>query len=107
MPVMSKIYKLVLAKGASPRWRELPGAVRDTLWEKQAKHFQEAGGERIWQAESGWSSEEYPRFFIEVFPNVESLQKYTIQIGALHFPEYFDVLTVVGTEMPSEVKIPK
>src|SRR5262249_48732028 len=84
-----------------------PNAVRDTLWEKQAKIFEEVGGERIWKAEAGWSSEEYPRFFIEVFPTIEALQKYTIKVGALHFPEYFDVMTVVGTEMPSETNIPK
>lgn len=105
--ILSKIYKLVVAKGSSPRWRSLPNAVRDTLWEKAEKVFKEVGGERIWQAESSWSSEEYPRFFIEVFPSVEALQKFTTELGALHFLEYFDVMTVVGTEIPSETSAPK
>jgi len=95
---MSKIYKLVVAKGQSPRWRQLPEAERNSLWEKTEKVFKEVGGERILAVDSSWSSEEHPTYFVEVFPDIEALQKFTAYLNEINFLQYFDVMTVVGTE---------
>ena len=97
---MSKIYKLVVAKGPSPRWNQLPQAERDALWEKVEKRFKELGGERNLWVDSSWSSEEHPGFFVEVYPDIEALQKFTAYLNELKFLQYFDVMTVVGTESP-------
>ncbi len=62
--------------------------------------FKQVGGQRTMIGDSSWSSEEYPGFFIEVFPDVAALQKYTAYLNQLNFLRYFDTLTVVGTEAP-------
>lgn len=97
---MAKIYKLVVANGPQYRWLQLPEAERNALWEQVEKAFNEAGAERIMRCDSSWSSEEHPGFFIEVFPDIEALQKYTAALNEINFFQYFDVLTVVGTESP-------
>lgn len=98
---MSKIYKLVVAKGQAYRWLQLPESERNALWEQVSAAFEEAGAERTMSCDSSWSSEEYPGFFIEVFPDIEALQKYTARLNELNFFQYFDVLSVVGT--PSQM----
>ena len=95
---MAKIYKLVVGKGQAYRWLQLPEAERNSLWEKVDKVFKEVGGERTMMCDSSWSSEEHPGFFIEIFPDIEALQKFTAYLNELNFLQYFDVITVVGTE---------
>src|SRR5262245_32079146 len=97
---MAKIYKLVIAKGPSYRWLQLPEGERNSLWEKVDKVFNEVGGERVMWVDSSWSNEQYPGFFIEIYPNIEDLQKFTAYLNELQFLQYFDVITVIGTEMP-------
>jgi len=95
---MAQIYKLVVAKGQPHRWLQLPEDERNSLWAKVNKVFEEVGGKRTLNCDSSWSSEEHPGFFIEIFPSVEALQKYTAYLNEINFLQYFDVLTVVGTE---------
>ncbi len=95
---MTQIYKLVVSKGQQYRWNQLPEDQRKSLWEKVSQAFEDAGGKRTMFADSSWSSEEYPAFFIEIFPDIEALQKYTAVLNSLNFLQYFDVITVVGTE---------
>lgn len=97
---MSKIYKLVLAKGPSYRWLQLPESERKSLWEKVSKAFDEAGAKRILAVDSSWSSEAFPGYFVEEYPSVEALQKFTAYLNELNFIQYFDVITVIGTESP-------
>lgn len=97
---MSKIYKLVLLKGPTYRWEQLPEVEQNALWDKVNKRFKEVGGERILWVDTSWSSEEHPGFIVESFPDIEALQKYTAYMNELKFLQYFDVVTVIGTEAP-------
>ena len=99
---MAQIYKLVVAKGQSHRWLQLPESERKSLWDKVNKAFEEVGGQRTMVCDSSWSSEEHPGFFIEIFPDVQALQKYTAYLNEINFLQYFDVLTVVGTASPMQ-----
>lgn len=100
---MSKIYKLVIGKGQGDRWGQLPEADQKSLWEKAENRFKEVGAERILWVNSSWSAEEYPGYFVEVYPNVEALQKFTAYLNELKFLQYFDVRTIIGTEALSEL----
>jgi hypothetical protein len=93
-----KIYKLVVGKGQAYRWNQLPEADQKSLWEKAESRFKEVGAERILEVDSSWSSEEYPVYFVEVYPNVEALQKFTAYLNELKFLQYFDVITIIGTQ---------
>jgi hypothetical protein len=95
---MTQIYKLVVGKGQPYRWLQLPEDERKSLWDKVNKAFEEVGGKRTMICDSSWSSEEYPGFFIEIFPDIEALQKYSAYLNKINFLQYFDTITVVGTE---------
>src|SRR5215207_7958311 len=98
----AKVYKLVVAKGPSPRWEQVPESERTVLWDKANQRFKEVGGERKLWADSSWSSEEHPGFFVEVYPDIEALLKFTAYLNELKFLQYFDVMTVIGTQLTTE-----
>jgi len=100
---MAQIFKLVVGKGPQHRWLQLPEAERKSLWDKVSRAFEEVGGKRTMICDSSWSSEAYPGFFIEIYPDIEALQKFTAYLNKINFLQYFDTLTVIGTESQLQV----
>lgn len=98
---MTQVYKLVVANGQSTGWLALSQQERDALWAKADKMFNEVGGQRVMNCDSSWSSEEHPAFFIEIFPSVEALQKYTQFLNEIQMLRHFNTLTIVGTPVPN------
>lgn len=99
------IYKLVVAKGQSPLWDQLPPERQKDMWGQSSAEFEAIGGKRILWADSSWCSEEYPAFFIETYPNIEALQSFTACLNGMNFLQYFNVITVIGTESNFKEKI--
>jgi len=63
--------------------------------------FQKVGGKRLVMCNSSWSSEQWPVFGVEVFPNIEAVQQYSEALNELNMPRYVESMSVLGTELPT------
>ena len=61
--------------------------------------FQKVGGKRIVACNSSWSSEEWPVFGVEQFPNIEAVQQYAEALAELNLPRYLVSVSMLGTEL--------
>jgi hypothetical protein len=61
--------------------------------------FQKVGGKRLVMCNSSWSSEQWPVFGVEVFPNIEAVQQYSEALNELNMPRYVESMSVLGTEL--------
>jgi len=63
--------------------------------------FQKVGGKRLVWCNSYWSSDQWPVFGIEVFPNIEAVQQYAEAMNELNMPRYVESVSLLGTEVPT------
>ena len=63
--------------------------------------FEKVGGKRLVVCNSSWSSEQWPVFGVEVFPNIEAVQQYSEALNELNMPRYVESMSVLGTELPT------
>jgi hypothetical protein len=95
------IYKFFMFRNVEAFYQLSP-AERDALFEKLDAAFKKAGGTRVITCKSGWSSEEWPYFGVEKFPNLEAVQQYTDAMDELNMPRYLVSKTLLGTEWSDE-----
>ena len=91
------IHKLFMAKSSQAgyqlsqeEWQKLAGKVEEA--------FTKVGGKRVIACNSGWASEQWTFWGVEEFPDLEAVQKYTELLNELHWFQYTDALTVLGTK---------
>ncbi len=65
---------------------------------KDNEALEKVGGKRIVVCNSRWSTEQWPFFGIEEFPDIEAEQKHTQLLDEFNWFRYVDAMTVLGTE---------
>ncbi len=94
------IYKLFLGK-MSEAWHQLSAEEQEALLARVNSVLDQVGGKRPLMCDSGWSSEQWPFFGVEEFPDIEALQKHTALLVELNWGRYVDTETYLGTEFGS------
>ena len=94
------IYKLFQFRNTKAFY-ELSQDQRDELLGKLDAAFQKVGGKRLIMCDSSWSSEQWPVFGVEEFPNIEAVQQYAEALNELNLARYVESMTVLGTELQS------
>ena len=91
------IYKLFMAKPSQAGYK-VAQEEQQKVFAKMEEAFAEVGGKRIILCDSGWASEQWTFWGVEEFPDIEAVQKYTELLNELHWFQYTDALTVLGTK---------
>src|SRR5262249_56518148 len=92
------IYRLFLGK-PTEAWYQLSEDERRSLFGKLTAALAEVGGKEVITCTSSWSTEQWPFFGIEEFPDVEALQKLAARHEEINWYRYVESMTVVGTKM--------
>jgi hypothetical protein len=97
---MSKpIYKLFMFR-QTEAYFQASEEERNVFLGKLDEAFKKSGGKRLVMCDSSWSSEQYPVFGVEVFPDIEAVQQYAAALNELNMPRYVESMSVLGTELP-------
>ncbi len=94
-----KVYKLFMFKGRDV-WYQQSQQEKDNLLAKVDKGFEEAEGRRILICNSDWSSEQWPLFGLEEFPNAKAVQKFHVALREFDWFRYYEGFTLLGTPTP-------
>jgi hypothetical protein len=81
-------------------WYQLSKDEQDKHTAQMEQALQKAGGKRIVACTPAWSTPQWLLCGVEVFPDVEAVQKHTELIYALDHFRYFESETMLGTEWP-------
>jgi len=93
------IYKLFTAR-PSEAWHQLSQEEQNSLMAKVDAILEQVGGKRVVLCDSSWSSEQWPFFGVEQFPDVAAVQKQVEALAKLNWFRYMEARTLLGTEMP-------
>jgi hypothetical protein len=91
------VYKLFLAKPAEA-WHQLSEEEQADLMAKVHASLENAGGKAVLSCDSSWSSEQWPFFGVEEFPDIEGVQKHAQELNELNWFRYGETLTILGTK---------
>ena len=94
---MAKIYKFFQVRFTEP-WYQLSQEEQTSLMAKVDDALEKVGGKRIILCDSSWSSEQWPGFGIEEFPDAEAVQKHSELLNELNWLRYIESRTLLGTE---------
>jgi len=94
------VYKVFLGK-MSEAWHQLSQEEQEGLMAKIDDVLEKVGGKRIVVCNSGWSSERWPFFGVEEFPDIDAVLRHSELLDELNWGRYLESLTVLGTEWPS------
>jgi len=95
------IYKLFMFRNTEAYY-QLPEAERNEALAKLDAAFKKVGGTRVVMCNSSWSSEQWPVFGVEQFPNIEAVQQYAQALEEINMARYVESMTLLGTEFPAE-----
>ena len=95
---MSQVYKLFLFHRYTEAWHALSDIEQKQLSEKVDQALEQVGGKRLVLCDTGWSSETILGFGVEVFPDVDAVQKHSTLLQELNWLRYVDTMSVIGTE---------
>lgn len=94
------IYKLFLFRNTEAYY-QASEEERNEFLGKLKTAFEKAGGKRLVTCNSSWSSEQWPVFGVEMFPDIEAVQQYSEALNELNMPRYVESMSVLGTELPT------
>jgi hypothetical protein len=94
------IYKLFMFRNTEAYYQASEDERNEILGKLDAA-FQKVGGKRIIFCNSYWSSDEWPVFGVEVFPDIEAVQQYADAMNELNMPRYVESRSILGTEFPA------
>jgi hypothetical protein len=92
------IYKVWFAKFKEP-WYKLTTEEQNKLMAQNAEAAKQVGVEEILMCNSIWSSEEWPGWGVEKFPDIDAVQKHAQLLYDLKWYEYIEAKSYLGTEM--------
>lgn len=90
------IYKLFIGK-MTEAWHQLTPEEQENCVARVDKTLDQVGGRRTLICDSGWSSEQWPFFGIEEFPNIEAVQKHSDLLDEFNWGRYVESITLLGT----------
>jgi hypothetical protein len=79
-------------------WYQLSKAEQDSLLEKVTAARDKVGGKSVILCNSGWSSDAYQVFGVEVFPSIEAAQEHNKLLNELNWFRYLNGFSLLGTE---------
>ncbi len=91
------IYKMHFAR-LREAWYQLSQDEQDKLFAEVDAAMAQVGGKTVVRCDSAWSAEKWPTFGIEVYPNLEAVQKYADLLTDLDWYRYVEALTVLGVD---------
>ncbi len=91
------IYKLFLGK-MSEAWHQLSQEEQADLGTKVEGVLEKVGGKSTLVCDSSWTSEQWPFFGVEEFPDIEAVQKHAELLNELNWLRYIEGMSVLGTE---------
>lgn len=94
------VYKLWLAKPTEV-WYQLSDDEQQAIFAELNQALARVGGKAIILCNSGWSSEQWPLFGVEEYPNIEAVQALSEAHQKLKWYRYVTSKTVLGTEYAS------
>ena len=98
---MSKpVYLLVIGKGWTEAWHQLPKEEQETLWSKVLEVEERAGSKWLILCNSRWADEAIYDWGVLEYPDMEAYQKKVEEIEELDFWRYWSAKTILGTKMP-------
>ena len=93
---MAEIYK-TFRVSLREAWYQLSKDEQKSLFAKVNEASAKVGGKNIILCDSSWSSEEWEFFGVDVFPNMEAVQKHSELLMALEWFRYVKSSTLLGT----------
>lgn len=98
---MGPIYKFFRGR-LTKEWRQLSQAEQDELWEKVNGALEQVGGERMIVCDARWHSDQWEYVGVEVFPNIEAVQRHAELLDDLGWFRYRHGESTLGTELERE-----
>ena len=90
------LYKLWQSKWTAA-WYELSPDQQNALIAQVNEALERVGGKSIILCDASWTTEQWPVFGVEEFPNLEALQEHSAILASFNWPRYMESTTVVGT----------
>ena len=94
------IYQLFMGK-MTEAWYQLSKEEQDSLWAKVEQALKQAGGKPVIYCDSRWAGEQWMGFGVEVFPDIEAVQKNVRLLEELNWYRYVESISILGTESPA------
>jgi hypothetical protein len=98
--VAQEIYHLWMAR-PTEAWYQLSREEQDKLFAKASEALAQVGGKEVVSCNSGWASEEWPFWGVELYPDIEATLKHTELLGAFNWFRYMESKTLLGTRPPT------
>ena len=90
------VYKLFRARFTNA-WYELSQAEQTNLLAQVGAALDKVGARSVLLCDARWSSEQWPFFGIEEYPDLEAVQAHTRLLTELNWPRYVESSTALGT----------
>ena len=94
------IYKVFLGK-PTEAWYQLSQEEQNSLMAKVGEALEKAGGKPVVLCDCSWSAEQWQFFGVEMYPDIEAVQKATELQNEFNWLRYVDSMAVLGTEWPT------
>jgi hypothetical protein len=94
------VYKMFLSR-FTEAWYQLSSEEQGRMIEKIEAALAQTGGKRVVLCDSTWSSEQWAGFGVEVFPDIEAVQKHTALLNEINWFRYIESTTLLGTDIQS------
>jgi hypothetical protein len=94
------IYKMFMFRNTEAYYQASEEERNEVLGKLNAA-FEKVGGKRLVWCNSYWSSDQWPVFGVEVFPNIEAVQQYSQVMDELNLSRYIEGMSLLGTEFPT------
>jgi hypothetical protein len=91
------IYKLWQGR-LTEAWHQLSLEDQQSLLGKVMEALDTAGGKELVICDAAWSTERWPVFGLEEFPDIEAVQRHEQLLTDLNWARYIESRTSLGTE---------
>ena len=98
--MVKPIYKVFLGRPTEAMY-QLSQEEQNSLMAKVSETLEKVGGKPVVVCDSSWASEQWLFFGVEVYPDIEAVQKSTELLNELNWFRYVESITVLGIEMPA------
>jgi len=89
------ISKLFMGR-PTEAWHQLSKDEQAALLGKVTAALEQVGGKGVVLCDSSWSSEEWPVFGVEEFPNIEAVQQHAALLREFNWYRYLESRTLLG-----------
>ncbi|MFZ4656800.1 MAG: hypothetical protein ACOYNY_07310 [Caldilineaceae bacterium] len=94
------IYRFFRGRFTSA-WYQLTQGEKDQLFAEMGKAFQASGGKSVVPACTTCWSSDWHVFGVEVYPNLEAVQKWRDEMGRIGCFQYLEIESMIGIQQAS------